>query len=333
MNIHQGNGSAPEPPLRIGVSACLLGQPVRYDGGHKHDRWITGELGRYVEFVPVCPEVEAGLGVPREAMRLVGDPAAPRLVTVNTKRDMTTAMTQCAARRVEELAGEDLCGFIFKNKSPSSGMARVKVYPEEGGMPAHTGVGLFAKAFMERFPLLPVEEEGRLCDARLRENFIERIFVLRAWRDMLDAIPGEDAAGLSRELTRFHARHKLLIMAHSPSHARLMGALAADAKGKAPKELLDAYEKLLLEALGRLATTARNVNVLQHMAGYFRKLATQDERAELAEVIEAYRAGLVPLIVPVTLVKHHVRKHGVEYLAGQVYLNPHPLELKLRNYY
>lgn len=323
-----GNGEprpAKEPPPRIGVSACLLGRPVRYDGGHKHDRWITGVLGGFVALVPVCPEVEAGFGVPREAMRLVGDANHPRLVTIRSGRDMTAPMKQWAARRVEELAGEDLCGFIFKSKSPSSGMARVKVYPEGGGQPVNKGVGLFARAFMERFPLLPVEEEGRLLDARLRENFIERVFALRAWRDTLEAYsPGA--------LVEFHSRHKLQLMAHGPALARRMGTLTARAGDMDPEELRAEYEELLLTTLGRPATTTRNVNVLQHMAGYFRKLVSQGERRELDDVIQAYRRGLTPLIVPITLINHHVRKHGVAYLAAQSYLEPHPLELKLRNY-
>ncbi|MBI4806413.1 MAG: DUF523 and DUF1722 domain-containing protein [Desulfovibrio sp.] len=336
-----------DSPLRIGVSACLLGQPVRFDGGHKHDRWITGELGKHVEFVPVCPEVEAGFGVPREAMRLVGDPDAPRLVTVRSGRDMTAPMESWAARRAEELARENLCGFIFKSKSPSSGMTRVKVYSEKGGMPAHKGVGLFAKAFMRRFPSLPVEEDGRLCDAKLRENFIERIFVLRSWRKVLENCRENASAPQAKDDTpacsngsrpakavmEFHARHKLLIMAHSPGHTKLLGQLVAHSKSAPVGELTARYESLLLEALAKPATVARNVNVLQHMAGYFRKLVSQDERHELAEVIEAYRTGLTPLIVPITLIGHHVRKHAVDYLAGQAYLKPHPLELKLRNYF
>lgn len=322
---------APDRPIRIGVSACLLGQPVRYDRGHKHDRWITGELGRHVEFVPVCPEVEAGFGVPREAMRLVGDPESPRLVTIASGRDMTAPMLQWAARRVEELAAEDLCGFVFKSKSPSSGMERVKVYPEKGGAPSPKGTGLFAGAFRRRFPLLPVEEEGRLCDAKLRENFIERVFVLRAWRDTARALQ-EPGGGYAR-LVEFHSRRKLQLMAHSPSLAREMGRLVAQGAGAGRAALAAEYERMLLEAMGRIATVARNVNVLQHMAGYFRKLASPDERLELAEAIEAFRAGLTPLIVPVTLTAHHVRRHGVAYLADQTYLRPHPLELKLRNYY
>lgn len=321
------------PAIRLGVSACLLGQAVRYDGGHKHDRWITGELGPYVHFVPVCPEVEAGFGVPREAMRLVdrltGDPENPRLVTTRTGRDMTAAMQAWAARRVDELAGENLCGFIFKSGSPSSGMARVKVYPEASGMARLTGAGIFAKAFMQRFPLLPVEEEGRLHDPGLRENFIERLFALRRWQELLEA-PGP--AARTKRLVEFHTRHKLLIMAHSPDHARKMGRLAAQAMGDDPDPVLAAYQALLLTALARLATPAKNVNVLQHIAGYFRRTISDDERRELAETIERYRLGQVPLIVPITLVNHHVRRLGEPYLRIQHYLNPHPIELKLRNH-
>jgi uncharacterized protein YbgA (DUF1722 family)/uncharacterized protein YbbK (DUF523 family) len=336
-----------DTPIRLGVSACLLGRAVRYDGGHKRDRWIAGELGKYVEFVPVCPEMEAGMGVPREAMRLVGDPAAPRLVTIKSGLDLTGAMLEWAARRVEELAGEDLCGFIFKRGSPSSGMARVKVYPESGGSPAMTGAGLFARAFMERFPLLPVEEEGRLGDARLRENFIERLFALRAWRELAARLKSSPR-DTRRDLPAFHARMKLQLMAHEQEAARAMGRLvanvaeagktagapdAAPAAGSGTAALLSQYEALLLKTLAKPATVARNVNVLDHMAGYFRKLITDDERLELREAVEDYRRGFTPLIAPVTLFKHHVRKHGVAYLAGQSYLNPHPLELKLRNYY
>ncbi|WP_243438219.1 YbgA family protein [Fundidesulfovibrio soli] len=319
-----------ESPLRIGVSACLLGHPVRYDGGHKHDRWITGELGRHVSFVPVCPEAEAGFGIPREAMRLVGDPDDPRLVTIQTGRDMTGAMKDWAAKRLDDLAGQDLCGFIFKSRSPSSGMERVKVYPEKGGAAANKGVGIFAAAFMKRFPMLPVEEDGRLNDARLRENFIERIFVLRRWRETVRAI--REGAGV-KSLIAFQASHKLLLMAHSPENARLMGKLVAAVTRENLANTLEEYEILLLKTTSILATVRKHVNVLQHMAGYFKKLTSPDERQELAEVIEEYRQGLTPLIVPLTLINHHVRKHCVAYLAEQAYLRPHPVELKLRNYY
>ncbi len=320
-----------DTPIRLGVSACLLGQPVRFDGGHKHDRFLTGELGPYVEFVPVCPETEAGFGVPRESMRLVGEPESPRLVTNRTKRDLTGPMQAWTAARVEQLADENLCGFIFKSGSPSSGMTRVKVYPEAGGMARPLGIGLFARAFMDRFPLLPVEDEGRLHDPGLRENFIERLFAMRRWQQTLEASCRDGVCGLG-PLIAFHTRHKLLIMAHSPDHARKMGRLAATAKDQPPGTVLSAYQTLLLEALARLATPAKNINVLQHIAGYFRRHISDDERLELAEIFESYRAGLVPLIVPVTLCNHHVRKLAEPYLRQQYYLNPHPIELKLRNH-
>ena len=206
--------------IRLGISACLLGQAVRYDGGHKHDRFITETLGQYVEFVPVCPEVECGLGIPREAMRLVGDLEQPRLLTIRSRKDYTDQMLAWAQRRVRELEREDLSGFIFKSDSPSSGMERVKVYNDKG-MPVKKGIGLFARAFMEHFPLLPVEDEGRLHDPKLRENFIEAIFAFKRWRDVVTSGPGR------KELVAFHTRHKLLLLAHSPEHYREMGRVVA----------------------------------------------------------------------------------------------------------
>ncbi|ADH87277.1 YbgA family protein [Desulfurivibrio alkaliphilus] len=314
-----------ETPLNIGISACLLGQAVRYDGGHKLDAFLTGTLGRFVTFVPVCPETECGLGVPREAMRLVGDPASPRLVTIRSGIDHTEKMQKWSIRRVEELAKENLCGFIFKSRSPSSGMERVKVYAGEGA-PAKTGVGLFAKAFMERFPLLPVEDEGRLHDPVLRENWITRIFVLRRWRELL-------AANHSRGgLVAFHTRHKLLLLSHSEKQYRAMGKLVAAAKNYSPSELFNQYETLLMETLRLKSTKAKHGNVLLHALGHFKKMLSSEEKQEMVAIIDSYRKDLVPLIVPITLLNHYVRKYREPYLAGQVYLNPHPLELKLRNH-
>ncbi|MBU2489096.1 MAG: DUF523 and DUF1722 domain-containing protein, partial [Proteobacteria bacterium] len=205
-----------EDRVRIGVSACLLGEKVRYDGGHKRDPFITKTLSAWFEFVPVCPEAECGLGVPREAMHLTGNPESPRLVTRTTGRDLTDRMLSWARARLDGLAEQDLCGFIFKSRSPSSGMERVPVYTE-AGMSVRRGRGLFAAAFMDRFPRLPVEDEGRLSGMGIRENFIERVFTLRRWRDLLDRDPSV------RGLMGFHAAHKLLIMSHSPRHMREMG--------------------------------------------------------------------------------------------------------------
>lgn len=311
--------------ITLGVSACLLGRPVRYDGGHKLDHFLADVLGRFVTYVPVCPEVEAGFGVPREAMRLVGDPAAPRLVTRSDGADMTARMASWLPGRLQELASADLCGFIFKSGSPSSGMERVKVYDGHGGS-RKNGVGLFARSFMERFPLMPVEDEGRLNDIDLRENFIVRLFAYRRWKDLC-AADRRPAA-----VTAFHARHKYLLMAHHPVLAKEMGALAASVRGQAGDEFARRYEVLFMTALRYQATVKKNVNVLQHMAGYFKRVLDADEKQELAEVIDQYRRELIPLIVPVTLIRHYVRRHGEEYLAGQYYLDPHPLELKLRNH-
>jgi uncharacterized protein YbgA (DUF1722 family)/uncharacterized protein YbbK (DUF523 family) len=313
--------------IRLGISACLLGQEVRYDGGHQWDRFITDTLGKYVEFVPVCPEVECGLPVPREAMRLVGDPEAPRLLTVRTKIDHTERMVAWARKRVQELEPEGLCGFIFKSKSPSSGMERVKVYPESGqGSPATRGVGMFAGIFMAHFPLLPVEEEGRLHDPILRENFIESIFVWQRWRELLSA-----GAGLG-SLVDFHTRHKLLILSHSPNHYRELGRLVARAKGLPLQELCGLYQSQLMAALRLKTTPKKNTNVLYHLMGYFKKALSPDEKQELVEVITYYYQGLVPLVVPVTLISHFVRKYDQPYLKEQFYLHPHPVELQLRNH-
>ncbi|MGD2127608.1 MAG: DUF523 and DUF1722 domain-containing protein [Desulfobacteraceae bacterium] len=311
--------------IRLGVSTCLLGEQVRYDGGHKWDRFLTDTLGQYVEYVPVCPEVECGLGVPREAMHLVGDPESPRLITRHTNRDFTEQMVRWARKKVKELEKEHLCGFIFKSDSPSSGMERVKVYSDKG-MPVKKGVGMFARVFMEHFPRIPVEEEGRLHDPKLRENFIESIFALKRWRETLK---GRRILG---DLVNFHTQNKMLLLSHSEKHHRLMGKIVARGKAVPLDELYGEYEGLLMEALKLKTTIKKNVNVLQHMMGYFKKDLTSDEKQELLEVLEEYRKGYVPLIVPVTLINHYVRKYDQPYLKQQTYLNPHPMALQLRNH-
>jgi len=311
--------------IKLGISACLLGENVRYDGGYKLDRFLTDTLGQYVEYVPVCPEVECGLSVPRESMHLAGDPDSPRLVTIRTKQDMTDRMIQWARKRISELEKEDLCGFIFKSDSPSSGMERIKVYNEKG-MPVKKGVGIFAGIFMDHFTLLPVEEEGRLHDPKLRDNFIERIFALKRWREALER---KESRG---NVVDFHTRHKLLILSHSPKYYQTMGKLVAKAKDLPLKELYQKYQTLLMESLYLKTSPKKNANVLQHMMGYFREQLSADEKKELLEVIEVYRKGYIPLIVPITLINHYVRKYAQLYLKQQVYLNSHPLELQLRNH-
>lgn len=310
--------------IRIGISSCLLGNQVRYNGGHQHDRYITGTLSHYFDFVPVCPEVECGLPVPREAMRLVGDPASPRLVTTKSGIDHTERMTAWAAKRVVELEKEGLCGFIFKSKSPSSGMERVKVY-DQNNIPQNIGVGMFARAFKDHFPLLPVEEEGRLHDIILRENFIESVFVYQRWRNTV-------AEQSPRSLVDFHTKHKLLLRSHSEKHYRELGRIVARAGADELDTLYSDYQEALMAAMRLKPTAKKHVNVLMHMMGYFKKMLSGDEKQELLEIIDRYRNYHVPLIVPVTLFNHYVRKYDEPYLREQLYLNPHPTELKLRNH-
>jgi uncharacterized protein YbgA (DUF1722 family)/uncharacterized protein YbbK (DUF523 family) len=310
--------------IRLGVSACLLGENVRYDGGHKKDDFLTDTLGQYVEYIPVCPETECGMGIPRESLRLVGEIESPRLVTTRSGIDHTDRMVQWAENKAAELKAQELCGFIFKSNSPSSGMERVKVYNDKG-MPVKKGVGIFARIFMEYFPRIPVEDEGRLHDPALRENFIERIFVLKRWREVLM----QKSMG---NLVDFHTRHKLLLLSHSPSHYRQMGKLVAEGKKIPIARLFDQYESLLTDALKLKATPKKHINVLQHIMGYFKAQLSSDEKQELSEIFDQYRNDLVPLIVPITLFNHYVRKYQQPYLSDQIYLHPHPAELKLRNH-
>lgn len=314
-----------EESIRLGISSCLLGNLVRFDGGHQHDRFLTDTLGRHVEYVPVCPEVDCGMPIPREALRLVGDPESPRLVTSRTNIDHTEQMQRWAGQRLAQLAAENLDGFIFKSRSPSSGMERVKVYGSKG-MAEKKGIGIFARAFMERFPNLPVEEDGRLHDIILRENFIERIFVHRRWRALL--AENRTVGGL----VKFHTRHKLLLLAHSEKGYREMGRMVAKAKDLPADELFGGYEQLLMTTLKLRCTLKKHTNVLMHLLGYFKQQLSGDEKQELLEIIDHFKHGLIPLIVPVTLINHYVRKYGQDYLTEQYYLNPHPLELKLRNH-
>jgi len=312
--------------VRILVSACLLGEKVRYDGGHKRDRFLIETLGPFVEWVRVCPEVDCGLPVPREAMRLVGEPKRPRLVTNRTGIDLTERMERWANARLDELSDVDLCGYICKKDSPSSGMERVKVYGDGGGIPARTGAGVFTRMFMERFPRIPVEEEGRLADPVLREMFVERVFCLRRFRDLL-------ARPLSRgALVDFHTDHKLLLLSHDRKHYEEMGRLVAGAKTFPIGTLYRKYEEIFMATLAHKATPKKCADVLSHMMGYFREMLSTTEKQEMIEVIDQYRLRLVPLVVPVTLIRHYVRKYDVAYLARQVFLHPHPVELMLRNH-
>ncbi len=311
-------------PIKVGISSCLLGEPVRYNGGHRRDHFLYEVLGRFFDYVPVCPEVECGLSAPRESMQLRGSAEEPRLVTLKTGVDRTEQMKIWAVRRMEQLRSEGLCAYIFKYDSPSCGLFRVKLYGEKGCQGRMTA-GLWARAFTEAFPGLPVEEEGRLHNPDIRENFIERVFALKRFQVEVGQAPSAAA------LVRFQTRNKLLIMAHCPAAVAELGRLVAGAKGN-PVEAARTYEARLLAALGETATVPRQVNVLQHMQGYFKEHLTAAERKELEGIIRDYQKELVPLVAPLTLFKHFIRRYGVRYLAQQTYLEPHPPELKLRNH-
>jgi len=314
-----------EEKIKVGISSCLLGNKVRWNGGHKRDGYLVETLGQFVEWVPVCPEVETGLGIPRETLRLVGSAERPRLVTTKTGIDHTAAMQTWARGRIKDLEKENLCGFVFKCDSPSSGMVRVKVYNDKG-QAEKKGVGIFARAFMDHFPLIPVEDDGRLHNPAIRENFIEQVFTLKRWRET------RARRSCVGNVVDFHSRHKLLLMAHSSKHLKTMGQLVAAGKGRPCGDLYQAYEAQLLETLRLRATVRKHVNVLQHMLGYFRTDLTADEKQELLEVIDTYHRQLIPLVVPLTLFRHFVRKYDQPYLRQQTYLNPHPLELQLHNH-
>jgi uncharacterized protein YbgA (DUF1722 family)/uncharacterized protein YbbK (DUF523 family) len=311
-------------PILIGVSSCLLGQSVRYDSGHKKDAFVTGLLGRFVEFVPVCPEVEVGMSIPRPTIRLERRGEEIRLVDNKNAIDHTDAMRRYAERRVAEVEKLDLCGWVLKKDSPSCGMERVRVYAK--GAPTKSGVGLFAEALMKQMPLLPVEEEGRLNDPELRENFVERVF---AYRRLKDLFRGRWTLG---DLVRFHTAEKLLLLAHDTEGYRKLGRIVAQAKEIRRGELPARYGEIFMQAMSKPATLGKQTNVLQHMAGYFKDTLPDEEKAELHDAIRDYRSRLVPLVVPLTLIRHHVRKLRVAYLEGQTHLAPHPKELMLRNH-
>ena len=311
--------------VRVGISSCLMGEAVRYDGGHKRDAFLTGTFGSFVEWVPVCPEVECGFGTPRESMRLVRVENGVRLLTVKTSVDLTDQLEGYAQRRLAQLASEDLSGYVLKKDSPSCGLERVKIYGAHN-VPSRSGRGLFAARLVERFPDLPVEEEGRLSDPRLRENFVERVFAY--WR-LRGLFSGKWNVGA---LVRFHTAHKLILMAHAPEAYQRLGRLVARARTVARDDIERRYSGAFMAALAVIATPGRHVNVMQHMAGYFKEQLDRESKTELVTAIDDYRRRLVPLIVPITLFRHYVRLYRVPYLAGQLYLDPHPKELMLRNH-
>jgi uncharacterized protein YbgA (DUF1722 family)/uncharacterized protein YbbK (DUF523 family) len=311
--------------IRVGVSACLLGQEVRYDGGHKRDAYVADTLARHFRFVPVCPELDIGLGIPRETLRLVREGKEVRMVAPASGVDYTAQMRAYSRRRARQLQELGLSGYILKKNSPSCGLTRVRTYTA-AGMPAASDRGLFADALLASMPLLPVEEEGRLNDPRLRENFIVRVFAFHRVTSLFDS------RWRVTELVAFHASEKLLLMAHDPDRQRALGRIVASAKGTDRRRLRTAYTEGFMQALARPAGTKRHTNTLQHMLGYLREHVGQTERAQILESIEEYRLGFVPLVVPLTLIRHYVKLLSLDYLESQTYLSPHPKELALRNH-
>lgn len=312
--------------VRLGISSCLLGEEVRFDGGHKKEDFLLYTLGAHVEWVSVCPEVEMGMSIPREAIRLVDEPDKPRLVAPRSGTDHTRGMQAWTRKRLTQLGREHLDGYVLKKDSPSCGLFRVRVYHENGQI-SRAGVGIYARDLAERFPTLPIEEEGRLRDARLRENFIERIFAHNRWRRFRQGRPRPSG------LVEFHTRHKLTLMAHSPQAQRELGRLVSTAGDGDLTGTLDAYGEGFMTALRTIATPRRHVNVLQHAMGFLKGKVDTPDRDELLHLIESYRNELVPLIVPITLLRHHIRRADApEWLHSQEYLDPYPAELMVRNH-
>ena len=327
-NRKKNGAAAPSAgSIRIGISSCLLGQKVRYDGGHKRDRFATDVLEAFVEWVPLCPEVEIGLGIPRPTIRLERHPkGGVRLLMPQAGEDLTKRMADWSEERIDGVLAQDLCGYILKKDSPSCGMERVKVY-DANGVPARDGTGVFAEVLLRRAPHLPVEEEGRLNDPRLRENFIARVFAMRRWKDL-------EILGVTRSrLMEFHATHKYLCMARNQAGMRRMGTLLGSAgKADSTPELAQAYLDEFTAVMKRPPSPKGHANVLQHMAGYVSDELDSADRGELTTAIHDYRKGLLPLIVPLTLLRHHARRQERTYLLEQAYLFPHPHELMLLNH-
>jgi uncharacterized protein YbbK (DUF523 family)/uncharacterized protein YbgA (DUF1722 family) len=312
-----------EAKLRVGISSCLLGRGVRWDGRHRRDAFLVDVLGEHVEWVPVCPELEVGMGVPREPIRLVGHPRSPRLVGERSGKDHTLVMSRFAEARVRDLAALGLAGFVAKTDSPSCGPGGVLVHPARGGCaPRRSGVGAFTRVLLERMPLLPVEDEARLADPAVRDAFIERIFAHARLSAAL-------ARGMRREdLARFHAANELSLQAHDPAACRRLGALLA-ARGTLARTI-EVYARGFTEALRVPATRGRHAQVLRRLLVRIRGLLAAPDRIELAGAVRDHARGLAPLVVPLTLLRHHVLRLRVQGLAGQTYLEPDPRELALR---
>lgn len=309
--------------IKIGVSSCLLGERVRYNGEHKRHWYINEVLGKYFHYVPFCPELEVGMGVPRPSVRLVGKAESPKMIEPKSGEDWTDRMVHYSNKKAPKLAG--LHGFILKKGSPSCGPFRVKVYSEKG-IPFASGQGIFAKALRERYPHIPIEDEGRLNDEGLRENFITRVFAYARFCHL-------KAQSFSRaNWVKFHQDNKMLLLSYSRPLYSKLGQLVSHIKDYSSQEFLDSYEELYMTALEGKSTPAKNSDVLLHILGHLKKIIGSKEKQDLIDAIDKYKQGTYPLIVPLTLVRHYINLHDVQYIKEQTYLNPHPIELKLRNH-
>jgi uncharacterized protein YbgA (DUF1722 family)/uncharacterized protein YbbK (DUF523 family) len=312
--------------IKIGMSSCLLGEEVRWDGDHKYDQYVRDVLGSYFDYVSICPEVDVGMGVPRETVALYGTLENPKMITKRSKTDWTKKMNHYTKDRIHELTKENLCGYVFKSKSPSCGIGKVPIYSEFGSSRIRYGSGMFTSSFIKAFPLVPVEDEGRLHDQVTRENFIVRIFCFHRLQFLVKK------SFSINSLVRFHARHKFLILSHNRKKYDDMEQLVASAKKIKKAEVYSRYSKLFMEALSYKSTPKKNMDVLLQITGLLKQILTKEEKKDILSVIEDYRNELLPLVVPVTLIYHQVKKHNIEYLLDQVYLNPHLKELMLRNH-
>ncbi|MBS9961751.1 DUF523 and DUF1722 domain-containing protein [Vibrio alginolyticus] len=312
-----------ESSIKVGISSCVLGERVRFDSGHKVSNFVTKELSPYFDFVSVCPEVGVGMPVPRPTIRLVFNEERVALVeTKNPENDHTDNMLTYSANKVDELQSEQLCGYIVCAKSPTCGMERVKVYSKNSA--AKEGVGLYTQTLMQKMPWLPVEEDGRLNDPVLKENFITRVFCLNDFYDSMDGTPTRG------KIIDFHSRYKLTLMAHHPESYRSLGRLVADVANYEIEDFYQEYRLGLMKALTNRASRKNNTNVLMHLQGYFKRSLTKEEKEELATVIHDYRIGMLPLLAPLTLIKHYLNTYPDEYLAKQKFLEPYPQEMRLR---
>jgi len=312
--------------IKIGVSSCLIGEKVRWNGDHKQNHFVREVLANYFEYVSVCPEMEVGMGVPRETVALYGNLDKSRMISKKTQTDWTRPMKNYIKDRLKSLTHDDLCGYIFKSKSPSCGLGRIPVYSEFGSNKARHGSGMFAQAFTKAFPIVPTEDEGRLNNPRIRENFIVKVFSFYRLQALFKQKFSLGA------LVNFHTQQKFLLLAHSRKHYDTLGQLVAKPKSMAIETLKLKYGEIFMEALTFKATPKKNTDVLLHMMGFLKKILSKEEKKYILSVIEDYRKQLLPLIVPITLIRHYVNKHKIEYLTGQAYLNPHPKELMLRNH-